>query len=62
MIHQADVYIPYGQLKLMIDWCTLNCAKRWGYEIIDDAGLLPGRYLFKFESEKDYVTFIVWKK
>lgn len=62
VILQADIYIPYGNLKLIIDWCTSNCEKRWGYEVIDEAGFQPGRYSFKFESEKDYVTFIMWKK
>lgn len=60
--YQTDVDIKYGQLSNMLDWCTDNCTDEWGYTVIDSAGEQPGIYSFKFMSEKDYVTFLVWKK
>lgn len=58
----AEMHIRYGKLEEMIAWCEKNCAGEWGYTIVDEAGEQPGSYNFKFESEKDFVTFLVWKK
>ena len=60
--YETEVQIQYGQLKQMIDWCTTNCSDKWGYTILNEAGEEPGYYSFKFESSKDYVTFLIWKK
>lgn len=60
--YEVNVQISYGQLKQMIDWCNRNCTEPWQYIIIDEAGEEPGSYIFRFVSEKDYVTFTLWKK
>jgi len=60
--YQTEVTIRYGELKKTIDWCERNCTGDWGYSVIDEAGYSPGNYSFKFDLEKDYVTFLVWKK
>ena len=60
--YEISVQIEYGQLKQMIKWCTDNCIGDWGYTVLNEAGEEPGTYAFKFESEKDYVTFLIWKK
>jgi hypothetical protein len=60
--YKTDVQIQYGELQELLSWCTKNCLGKWGYEIIEYAGSLPGIYNFKFESKDDYVTFLVWKQ
>lgn len=60
--YHAECSIPYGELKVMIDWCNSNCERHWGYSVIEEAGFSPGNYSFRFESEKDYVKFIMWKQ
>lgn len=59
--YQTDVEIQYGKLEEMVTWCSNNCTGQWGYSVVNQAGLNPGLYNFKFESEKDYVTFLVWR-
>jgi hypothetical protein len=61
-VHKVEVNIQYGQLEEMIGWCRTNCSGLWGYGIVKPAGEEPGVYSFQFESEKDYVTFLVWRQ
>lgn len=60
--YKTDISIGYGQLKPIIDWCTRNCADDWGYDCQIPAGQFAGLYEFYFESESDYLNFILWKK
>jgi len=62
----TKIGIPFGELQSIIDWCETNCKYPWGYS---SSGEMAGRgetfkhyYNFYFESEKDYVAFIVWKQ
>jgi hypothetical protein len=54
--------IGYGQLKPVIEWCQRNCANDWGYDCQMPAGRDAGYYEFYFETETDYLNFILWKK
>ena len=58
---KANIDVQFGQLRSIIDWCERNCEAEYRYLDIDydsDAG----RWEFLFESEKDYVAFLMWKK
>ena len=67
--YSSNIAIPYGDLSSTIKWCEDNCAAEWQFE---EAYLPYGDYRFVhksdnyynfyFESEKDYVAFLVWKK
>jgi hypothetical protein len=59
---RANIDIPYGQLQPIIDWCERNCESDYRYVDIDDEYSSEGRWEFLFESEKDYVAFLMWKK
>lgn len=52
--------IPWGKLQQVIDWCHANCSQTWKCTIINDAGEQSGNYRFEFESEKDFVKFMLW--
>ena len=52
----------YGQLKPVIEWCERNCESDWGYDCLLPAGSDGGKYDFYFETESDYINFILWKK
>jgi hypothetical protein len=50
----------------MIEWCERNCVSDWRYsgetnEHWNGDTMFFG-YEFFFESEKDYVAFLMWKK
>ena len=57
--HKANIAVPYGQLQPVIDWCDRNCLGDWKYDEHDNA---TGRWEFLFESDRDYVAFLMWKK
>lgn len=73
--YQSKVAIPFGQLQSVIDWCYKNCEKNWNYTdymydinskkwLADEylTGIfsdLTMDYVFSFESEKDYIAFIL---
>lgn len=58
--HRAKVALQYGELASIVDWCERNCSSDWRF--MEDVNNQWGGYEFLFESEKDYVAFLVWKK
>lgn len=61
--HRANIDVQYGQLQPIIDWCDRNCESDWRYvDLVGDQDSATGRWEFLFESERDYVAFLMWKK
>ena len=58
---KANIHIEYGELQPVLDWCERNCEAEYRYLDIDYHSD-QGRWEFLFESEKDYVAFLMWKK
>jgi hypothetical protein len=58
--HSANVTIPYGELKHVVEWCKRNCEAEWGFDHARNN--MYEEFEFLFESERDYVAFLVWKK
>lgn len=61
MKYNTNIRIGFGELKPMLEWCDSNC-KDWGYTVIESAGQDAGTYQFFFDTERDYINFILWKK
>ena len=64
--HQSELTIPFGKLQSVLDWCNHNCEKDWVWTQSDTFYLLPNKfnkvlydYTFSFESERDYLAFIL---
>lgn len=66
--YKATVDLPYGELKNVMEWCQKNCIADWKFDPGGEAHNYSkthnrsNQYNFYFESERDYVAFIVWKK
>lgn len=58
--HRANVAVQYGELQPIVDWCERNCSGEWRF--MEDINNQWNGYEFFFESEKDYVAFLMWKK
>lgn len=54
--HRTKICVPHGELRSVMDWCTQHCEQEWRVSITETD------YTFYFESEKDFVTFMIWKK
>lgn len=59
--HKARIRVPYGELSEVVDWCQRNCSGDWRFTEGTET-LYQGDYVFLFESERDYVAFLMWKK
>lgn len=70
--YQSNIAIPFGHLQSVIDWCTKNCRDNWNYtdnlpdwfSSKEDPRYTRPRdtlplYTFMFESERDYMAFIL---
>lgn len=60
--YHTDLELKYGELQSIMDWCRNHIKNDWDVEILRNAGQEPGTYRFGFRDEKDFVTFLVWKK
>lgn len=58
--HKANITVTYGDLRPVVEWCERNCESDWKFmENVDDP---YNGFEFLFESERDYVAFLLWKK
>jgi len=61
--HNTTLDIPFGQLHNVIEWCQNQLERDWQFRVIEEAdNYSSGLYLFVFESDKDLMKFILWKK
>lgn len=58
--HKTNVSVAFGQLQSIVDWCERNCEGDWRY--MEDINDQWHGFEFFFESKKDYVAFLMWKK
>lgn len=59
--YKEKIALAYGELQPFIEWCDRNCTDDWRY-MEDPNGDIYNSWVFFFESERDYVAFIMWKK
>jgi hypothetical protein len=58
--YKVEIKLPYGELRLVVEWCDRNCINEWRY-MEDPDGDMYSSWVFFFESERDYMAFIFWK-
>ena len=58
--HTANVALAYGELQPIVDWCERNCTSDWKY--MEDPTDQWNSWQFFFESDRDYVAFMIWKR
>lgn len=58
--HKVKIAPEFGKLAEIVAWCERNCTSDWRF--MEDHDNQLGGYVFLFESEKDYIMFLVWKK
>ncbi len=58
---KSSIKIPFGELQSMLEWVDTNCVGEVKY-MEDPNGDMYNSWVFFFESERDYVAFLMWKK
>lgn len=54
--YKTEIIFPFGKLDAMVTWCQNNCDNEWMF------GDSEKGYTFYFESERDFVKFMIWMK
>lgn len=56
--HAQAIEKPYGTLGDVLEWCRSELAADWRWQMVEMSGTdQPGRYIFYFDDERDYVAF-----
>lgn len=58
--YAKDISKPAGVLEHVLDWCKKELEADWRWQLVDvSADYRPGRYIFYFDSERDFLAFMM---
>jgi hypothetical protein len=56
--HAQEIAKPFGEIERVLEWCKSEIGHDWRWQLIDvSSDIRPGRYIFYFDSERDYLAF-----
>jgi len=59
--HAREIHKPFGELDRVLAWCKTELVGEWRWQLIDvSTDKRPGRYIFYFDSERDYFAFTLY--
>ena len=58
--HAQEITKSFGVLESVLDWCKEELSAEWRWQLIEvSSDHRPGRYIFYFDSERDYLAFVM---
>jgi len=55
-----EIVKPFGELEWVLDWSKQELVGEWRWQLVEvSSERRPGRYIFYFESERDYLAFLL---
>ena len=58
--HAKTIKKPNGTVGQIIDWCKQESKAKWCWQLVDlSTNDHDGEYIFYFDSDSDYVAFII---
>jgi hypothetical protein len=58
--HAQEIAKEFGVLESVLDWCKEELSAEWRWQLVDVSTYnRPGRYVFYFDSERDYLAFVM---
>lgn len=58
--YAQEITKPFGQIESVLDWCKRELPGVWRWQLIEVSAVhKPGRYIFYFDSERDYLAFVL---
>jgi hypothetical protein len=58
--HAHEIVKPFGVLESVLDWCKSELTDDWRWQLIFmSSDIAPGRYIFYFDNERDYLAFVL---
>ena len=61
--HTIRISKPFGSIDCIVEWCKSEITDEWRWEVIQTSSIAEfGEYIFYFDSESDYLAFVLkWK-
>jgi len=58
--HAQEIAKEFGVLEHVLDWCKEELSADWRWQLLSvSSERQPGRYIFYFDSERDYLAFVM---
>jgi hypothetical protein len=58
--HATEIVKPFGVIERVLDWCKSELAGDWRWQLLEiSSDIKPGRYIFYFDDERDYLAFLM---
>jgi hypothetical protein len=58
--YAEEIVKEFGVLEHVLDWCKQELTADWRWQLIEvSSDRRPGRYCFFFDSERDYLAFVM---
>ena len=56
--YSREIAKPFGKLDHVLDWCKTEIVGDWRWQLVDvSSDRRPGRYIFYFDTERDFFAF-----
>jgi hypothetical protein len=58
--HAHEIVKPFGVLESVLDWCKKELRSEWRWQLLEmSSDIKPGRYMFYFDNEREYLAFLM---
>jgi len=58
--HACEIHKPFGVIEDVLAWAKDALTDEWRWQLVDvSSNSRPGRYIFYFDSERDYLAFVM---
>ena len=58
--HACEIVKVYGVIEQVLAWCKSEMTEDWRWQMVEmSSDRRPGRYIFYFDSERDYLAFML---
>ena len=58
--HATEISKPYGEIELILDWARHEIQHEWRWQLVEGStDKRPGRYIFYFDSDRDFFAFVL---
>ena len=58
--HAHRITKPFGVIERVLDWCKDELTEEWRWQLVEvSSDRRPGEYIFYFDSERDYLAFVL---
>jgi hypothetical protein len=58
--HALEIVKPFGVIEHVLNWCKSELRSDWRWQLLEiSSDRKPGRYIFYFDDERDYLAFVM---